>query len=344
MSQKADSYQLIDTKKRFRIDIKKRFRTVLNKDVINVRYYTAFDVCNFSCEYCVAGQNNKARIIHNFDKRKYIEIVEAIKKLPFSMNIRIGVGGEFFLSPDLIEGGRRLSWSRNVEHLNLITNLSFDYARYADLLRGYDRKKVAIVASYHPTQTENKKRWLETALHINKEYDFAVILVAYPPLLGDLPIIARELRQAGLDVFVQGYIGSYNNKVYPLSYTMEEKELLKDIMYSRHDYEFFVNCKKPGLCNAGYKSLYIDREGKVFSCGMGKGVKLGNLTESPEIRFFDAPRPCVHETCFCDTEYINTVIFEQYYFMLGGNQHKYAYRFKQLSEHIKELDEWKIAY
>jgi hypothetical protein len=264
--------------------------------------------------------------------------------LPFKVNVRLGVGGEFFLDKRLVEGARKLSWAKNVNHLNLITNLSFDYDTYSTILQSFHRKKVAIVASYHPSQIKDKKKWIETASRIKNEYDFAAIVVAYPPSMGDLRSHIENLRAAGIETFIQGFIGNYGDNVYPASYTSEERTLLKELMYSRHDYEFFVNCKKPGLCNAGYKSLYIDKNGEVYSCGMGKGVKLGNLLKSREILFFDSPRPCIHDTCLCDTENMNTVVFEQHYSLSGKNQHKYSYRFKELAEEINGLDEWDISY
>lgn len=326
------------------VSLSDRFKEPFKNDIINVRFFTGYDLCNYSCEYCIAGQSNKTILQHNFNSARYLEIVSVLTTLPFSMNIRIGVVGEYFLSHELIKGGRILSNAENVKHLNLITNLSFDYQKYTELLAGYDQQKLAIVASYHPTQIKNKSKWIRTAQQMNQKFDFAVVLVAYPPLLQELPDLINELKQEGIEVFVQGYIGEYGDKQYPDSYTIEEKSLLKKIMYSRHDYEFFINSKRPGLCNAGFKSLYVNEEGGVYSCGMGKGVKLGNLLESSEIYFFDGPRPCIHSTCLCDTENVNTLVFEHHYKIKGINQHKYAYKFKNLSDHIRELDEWKIEY
>lgn len=326
------------------INRKQRFNKWFSNDVINVRYYTAYPLCNYACEYCVAGQHSKATLTKEFDPQKYLSIIDAITQLRFKINIRIGVGGEFFLDKDLIEGGRILSRARNVQHLNLITNLSQSYDTYLKLLNGYNHRKVAVVASYHPTQIRDKKQWLSTAVAMAKEYDFAAIVVAYPPLMKELAGQVSELRSAGIETFIQGFIGIHDGKSYPGSYSPDDRQLLKQLMYSRHDYEFFVNCKKPGLCNAGYKSLYIDKNGEVYSCGMGKGVKLGDLTQNSEVSFFNSPRPCIHETCLCDTENMNTLIFDQHYSLAGKNQHKYMYRFQELAKEIKELDEWEISY
>jgi len=326
------------------VPVRARFAEQSHHDTINVRFFTGYDLCNYSCEYCIAGQTDKTRLNHNFNAVRYLEIIKVLTTLPFSMNIRIGVVGEFFLSHELIKGGRILSNSENVKHLNLITNLSFDCQKYTEFLAAYDHQKLAIVASYHPTQIKSKSMWIRTAQQMNQKFDFAVVLVAYPPLLKELPDLVNELKQEGIEVFVQGYIGQYGDKQYPNSYTIEEKSLLKKIMYSRHDYEFFINCKRPGLCNAGFKSIYVNEGGNVYSCGMGKGVNLGNLLESSEIYFFDGPRPCIHPSCLCDTENVNTLIFENHYKIKGINQHKYTYKFKTMSEYIRELDEWEIEY
>jgi len=327
-----------------RVSLSDRFKEPFQEDIVNVRFFTGYDMCNYSCEYCIAGQNNKTRLNPNFNAARYLEIIKVLATLPFSMNIRIGVTGEYFLSHDLIEGGRFLSNAENVKHVNLITNLSFDYQKYTEFLAGYDHKKIAIVASYHPTQIKNKSKWIRTAQQMNQVFDFAVVLVAYPPLLKELPDFVNELKQEGIEVFVQGYIGQYHDQQYPDSYTIEEKSMLRKIMYSRHDYEFFINSRRPGLCNAGFKSIYVNEEGVVYSCGMGKGLKLGNLLESSEIYFFDGPRPCIHASCLCDTENVNTLVFEHHYKIKGINQHKYTYKFKNLSERIRELDEWEIVY
>lgn len=324
------------------VSVTQRFQAPFHPDTINVRFLTGYHLCNYACEYCIAGQHHKRPRRQNFNATRYLEIINTLTRLPFSMNIRLGVPGEFFLSPELIQGGRLLSNSDNIKHLNLITNLSFDYPQYIEYLQGYNHQKVAIVASYHPTQIRDTAQWLHTALQMNQKFDFAVIFVAYPPMLKKLPGLVNELKQEGLEVFVQGYIGQYQNQSYPSSYTAEEKSLLKTIMYSRHDYEFLINRRQPGLCNAGYKSFYVNHEGHVFSCK--KGRRLGNLLQNNEMYFFNSARPCIYDFCSCDTENINTAVFEQHYIMKGINQHKYSYKFKDLSKYIPELDEWEIIY
>lgn len=315
-------------------------------EIVNVRYFTAFPKCNYSCGYCIAGHGEA------FSKResawkpeRYQLIIENLTRLAFKINVRLGVDGEFFLDKTLMEGARRLSHSPNVVSLNLITNLSFSYSQYKRLLSGFREEKIAIVASFHPTEVKNHDAWFKTAALMAADYDFAALLVGYPPLLGQIPGYRAKLVTNKIETFVQPFIGSFAGKHYPRDYTAQERQLLREVMYSRHDVEFLLNAKKPGLCNAGFRSLFVDAEGGVFPCGMGPyPVALGNLADGPDLKLGSGPQACPFEACQCDTENINTVQFKQYYERESKNQHKYSYRFHNNALTDNSLDEWVIPY
>lgn len=316
----------------------------LETDVINVRFYTDYNVCNYSCPYCIAGQNNKANIVEKWDGTNFDAIIENLTKLPFKINIRLGVGGEFFLNNKLVSGANKLSHAKNVHSVNLITNLIFSVVQYKKMLDHFDKKKLAIVASYHPTEVKNHDKRMESAKYMQDNFDFAVIMVAYPPSL-ELQAIKKELNDCGYTVFVQSFVGDYAGKKYPHAYTEYERKLLRSIFYSRHDYEFFVEAIKPGLCNSGYKSFYVDMTGEVIPCGMQiKYESMGNLARSPEIKLNRMPQMCRGKTCMCDTENMNTVVFAQHYNKSNKNQHVYAYRHAEQAISDPRLDEWNIEY
>src|SRR3954453_16251169 len=110
---------------------------------LNVRFLTNFNVCNFRCEYCIAGQSDRddPRMKEHFDVARYRLLLQRIGALPYALNVRIGVRGELFLSPEMIDGARELSTRPNLRSLNLITNLGFSAARYQRLLQGFDTSK-----------------------------------------------------------------------------------------------------------------------------------------------------------------------------------------------------------
>jgi hypothetical protein len=202
-----------------------------------------------------------------------------------------------------------------------------------------------MVASYHALEISNHEEWIATAQAMSDAHDFSVVLVAFPRDLHRLQEDANRLRSAGLEVFVQPFIGLWEGKMYPESYSSSDREFLKGQMYSRHDVEFLLNLKQPGLCNAGYKSLYVGPMGDVFPCGMGSyETSLGNLATTHELKLASGPEQCMFQRCQCDTENMNTTIFEKNYKFDAINQHKYQYRFKEQAATKPELDEWTIKY
>lgn len=315
---------------------------------LNVRFFTDYNVCNYSCEYCISGQSdpNDPRVLANWKIGNYRTIVDALTRLPHVLNVRLGVGGEFFLNPDLIDGARTLSHAANVRSVNLITNLSFPLRHYRRWFADFDAKKIALVASYHPSQIRNVAEWRATASALAKDVDFSVCTVAYPHILPALAEAIPALRAEGLAVFVQPFLGWLDGVFYPDAYTAEQRAQMRPLFYSRHDWEYLLEGKRPGLCHAGHTSIYVDMTGEVRICGMEiQGPQpIGNLLTGEPLRLYDGPRPCTAPHCRCDTENENTLQFEQFYERTGLNQHRYRYRFEALARGIPEWDEWRVAY
>lgn len=314
--------------------------------IVNIRYITDYPKCNFSCTYCIAGHGEvTAGRERHWDPDRYLDILGNIAKLPFKVNVRLGVAGEFFLDKTLVKGAADLSNQDNVASVNLITNLSFQYRQYKEILRSYDQAKIAMVASYHPSEIKDKPAWVDTAESMSKDYDFSVVMVAFPPTMAELQEAYHEMRSRNIEVFIQPFIGVWEGKSYPESYTEEERAEIKQLMYSRHDYEFLLNLKKPGLCNAGYLSFFVSPLGLVYPCGMGHyKTALGDLSKTSDIQLHSEALPCRFNKCQCDTENINTVKFSQHYEFDDLNQHKYHYRFEDDVLSDQSLDEWSINY
>ncbi len=313
---------------------------------IKVRFYTDYPVCNYKCTYCVAGHGPpEGRPESPWNEERYLTIIDNLCKVDFPINVRIGVGGEFFISKVLVEGARRLGQSENVVALNLITNLSFHPKQYARILKDIPKEKVAMVASYHPTEVKNADSWVAAAQELSTDYDLTTMSVAYPPFLRDLPELKAKFAAVGLDHFVQPFIGEYEGRTYPQAYTDEERAIVREIIYSRHDYEFLLNLRRPGLCNAGFRYLFIDPYGIAKPCGGADHDRiLGDLTVSSKIELLSGPRPCPANVCQCDTENINTLAFEEHYRPIDKNQHRFAYRFAEEAKERAWMDEWKIPY
>jgi MoaA/NifB/PqqE/SkfB family radical SAM enzyme len=312
---------------------------------LNIRYMTAYPTCNLRCNYCIAGHGDKhPKPQSQWDEQRFLTIIDNIGKLPYDIDIRLGVEGEFFVSRTLVDGARQLSHCNNIVSLNLITNLTFSLMQYDTLFAGYRLDKVAVVASFHPTEIKDHEAWFDKAAEFNRRFDFAVCLIAFPDLLQGMATTKRKLEGRGVQVFVQPYIGEHRGKYYPQDYSDEERAILQREMYSRHDYEFQLNLKRPGLCHAGHTAIFVSPQGKVFPCGKEYPEPLGDLSQSPDLLLGDSPTPCRFQTCQCPTENYNTVVFESYYKRSGNNQHKYEYRFQDLAQKDERFGEWNVQY
>jgi len=319
--------------------------------IYNVRLRTGFPKCNYNCPYCGVGHGiqmvegntipTAPLPLKSWQDERFERIVENVRQQPFNMNIRPGVRGEIFLSKLLLQNMKYLAQADNVRSINITTNLSFSISQYEKALADVNPKKWAFVASFHPTDIKDVEKWTETALYMNEHYDFAIALVAWPPFLAKLEEYKQQFEAIGLSCFVLAFQGEHNGKHYPHGYTDEEREQLKRLFYSRHDYELLVELQKPGKCNAGYRSFTVTPSGIVIPC---HGLKiwsekdyLGNFAESPVLNLANAARDCPFNDCTCDTENMNLLSFKNHYVMTGINQHKYAYKSNQ-------QDEWTIAY
>ncbi|MDM4016067.1 hypothetical protein [Roseiconus lacunae] len=258
-----------------------------------------------------------------WDEAKYLRVIDQFATLPYSMDVRIGVGGETFINKTVVEGARRLSNHDNTRAVNLISNLSFSFKQYERIFQGFDLSRLALVCSFHPTEIKDIDRWVETAIEVNQVVDLAIVLVAWPPLMPALADYKRRLEDCGLEVFVQAFHGWYEGQKYPESYSQDDRKRLANVFYSEHDYEHMVDLKQPGSCYAGVDYVYVDINGDVWRCGTYK-VPQGNLLNG--FRLLSEPAPCPGNECWCDTENLNTVEFRNRYEMTSLNQHKYKKR------------------
>jgi hypothetical protein len=261
------------------------------------------------------------------------------------IRLRISVNGEFFLDRQLVDGARKLSHAENLCSLNLITNLSLPWEQYEQMFDGFRLDRVGVVASFHPSQVKDREAWLETARRMAKCVDFCTVLVAYPPFLDALTGHVAWLNQAGIETVVQPFIGDIGpmtlphrvgaklRKVagmkiaesYPRRYTKDEHELIRRAMYSEHDIKYLLNLKRPGMCYAGSRAVFVNSSGLVYRCGGGSYAEsIGDLLHGTDIELADGPRPCPFATCQCDTDITSIVEFSDSYRFTGINHHKYT--------------------
>lgn len=312
---------------------------------LSVRLPNYFRPCNFHCPYCTAdiGANNvRYRWPYRENHRR---IIENLLATPYRLAIRLGPAGEFFLSKELVADARYLTQQDKVDTVDLITNASLKRSFYEKAFEDFDLSKVSMTVSYHPTEIEDADTWKETVRYFRDNMAVGIVLVAYPPLMHLLPEIRKGLLDLDVPIFVNGFIGSFDGAKYPFAYSRLENQLLKSLSYSRHEYEFWINGRKPGLCRAGMTSIFVDiADGSVYSCGYPVRHRLGELLSGPNFELLSTPTPCGNRLCMCDSENYNPVVFDKHYEKTGPGLRQYRYRYAEDARKDPALDEWVIDY
>lgn len=243
------------------------------------------DACNFRCDYC---HSNIA--VHKNEPPKHgktsDQIAEAFLRIGGRFHLSMS-GGEPLMFPDFSEFCRTIT--SNGHSLSMNTNLSIrdEIKKFSEIV---DPTKVgAINAALHKIERDRQGLSIEAFAKdvVNlqdKRFNIQVFYVLYPPLLDLFEEDAKRLRELGVDK-VAGKIfkGVYQGKIYPSSYSPEDKN--KILNYQNNSYavtfDYLDNRQydfKETPCTAGINFFKVDVNGNVQRCPSNK-EKFGNIYE-----------------------------------------------------------------
>jgi hypothetical protein len=185
-----------------------------------------------------------------------------------------------------------LSGLPHVRRVAIQTNLSAPL----DWLEKTDRQRIALWATYHPTQTPYEKFLAKCRRLAAMNVRYSVGLVGLVENLA----VAQRLR-AELPDGVYFWVNAF--KSAGPSYYPSEVEAA----YAELDPHFAVNNRShPSLgrgCRTGASVLSVDGDGNLRRCHFVKSV-LGNLY-SDELSTILRERPCPEKTCGCFIGYVH---------------------------------------
>jgi len=289
---------------------------------LRVFFVPGLDRCNYRCPYCITGPDHDRR--RAWEPGPFHRIIDRLVALPASIEaLELGVGGEPLLSSDILDGVRRLALSRNIDAVNLVTNLSPPLAALEDWLGDLPAAKLGFACTYHPSDAGDLGAFVAKVRALGSLGPGVVAgCVAYPP---NLPLVG-ELRAAaeaaGLPLFVNAFVGEYGGRSYPAAYTEAERAFLRPLVYAEHDWEYLFTPRttRGEPCGAGCSAVMIGPNGDCFRCTYeyNRGLApLGNLLRDGGLRLFDRYLPCPAEHCFCTAETTSTARFEARYRRAG---------------------------
>jgi MoaA/NifB/PqqE/SkfB family radical SAM enzyme len=213
------------------------------------------------------------------------------------------IGGEPFLYPEFDKVLKELA---QYHRLLITTNLYLSQERLEAVLKGLSPEKVHFNISYHPEYALLEK-FMGNAVYL-KERGFApdVLYVAWPPFLGEIDKTRKAFEERGFVFSLLTFQGTYAGKKYPDSYTIDEKNIIREMMkdLTMKDVESEYRLEKRNtlgrLCHAGRVYANIKGNGDVYRCGQDAfgHNPMGNIVDS-RFSLFKKPHPCPYEHCSC---------------------------------------------
>jgi len=249
--------------------------------------------CNYRCPYCVLEpcREGSAKRDRLFSTGQILDAWTKFRDRYGEAFIYIS-GGEPTIYPDFFTMLKELS---QLHRLALNTNLSVPVNSVIDNL---DPSRVSLSVSFHPFFAKMTEMADKLVALSEKKFDFDVSCVAWPPLIRKLDDYHSYFQNYKFKVIP--FRGAYDGKIYPESYTEEEKRSVDKYIADRCGTKFSVAPPMVSgrLCRAGQVFANIMPDGEVLRCGSGHERIYKNFFDG-DFLFLDKPAPCVAEHCEC---------------------------------------------
>lgn len=271
--------------------------------------------CNFSCAYC--NYNTSRSVYDIFKKRMYAlrnrfsalnipAISQSLEKTNKTFKVSFSTKGEPFLTPNLAEFCIEIA----KKHF-LAFNTNLTSTQIEKISKNIPASRILyIIASVHH-QELLKKKLLDKFIHNynlcrNAGYNITALEVAFPPFMEKATQLKQFFTDIGIDLKFTHYIGNYQGKIYPNSYTTEELNIF-GLTITKETLQSYQ--PQSTICNAGYNAAIVDKYGAVYPCGENKTYSLGNINKG--FFFKSSMTNCVASFCSCPLKEYDQLLFKQ---------------------------------
>lgn len=272
-------------------------------------------LCNFQCVYCSADPDlflkgcptTKREVARQespeVGKYSAEHIAKCFDDSGKIWRIHLMGGGETFLYPQFLELAKALTQKH---YIAITTNLSTpNVYQFADVI--WPDRVLHITASLHVMEREKRKNGVEEFIRKmlylqNKGFNVSVHHVTYPPLFPRLLKDVHYFKAQGIENFyLRPFQGVYGERLYPESYTNEEKALINSCTMDAREVDMMTINAFGRICYTGYNSFGMDHAGNLSRC-MSSSKKYGNFFTG-RYHFDESPRPCPVRLCRCPLLY-----------------------------------------
>lgn len=286
-----------------------------------IRYQPGYTLCNLSCPYCITKDFRKGRNL--FRKQDFQAILSRIEELPRTVCLHLGIEGEIFTSPEMLDEVKRVcNTSNNLIGVSFLSNIHADWEKViTPFLTSVNTQKLGMGCTLHDLVIGDVNPFFDK---VRKIKDCGVLVyVTYVAIPGRLPQI-REYKQRcddmGVPLILNALIGQVAGiegvdprKRYPRDYSADEVRQLKGLWDTPHSYKMLLDaCSPKGMpCAAGREFIYIDHQGNVLPCRRIK-KRMGNIIQE-DIRFRAKDMVCPCDRCWCGNQNQALRIVDKYY-------------------------------
>jgi MoaA/NifB/PqqE/SkfB family radical SAM enzyme len=214
-------------------------------------------------------------------------------------------GGEPFLIPNIVEACARIT---KKHYIFILTNLTINN-KIKEFAQKINPKRVSeIHASLHIKELERHNllgNYINNFL-LCKEKGFKIIanVVAYPSLLNEVKKYKKFFRDKGINIKFEPFMGRYNDKEYPQSYTNEEKKIFDfDKINLKNTYNH-----QQKICNAGYNVGLVCTSGRIQPCNQ-ISENIGHIYK--KIKFKQNLTICPYKFCGCPLSIFDPYLFKK---------------------------------
>ncbi len=262
------------------------------------------NLCNFQCEYCFCSKDTLSREHPDCGKYSQQHIAKCFDDTGKMWRIHMS-GGETFLYPRFVELAEVLT---EKHYISINTNLSTpNVYEFADVIP--PEKVLTINAALHIMERNKRKggqeKYIDKFLYLqDKGFDIRLEYVTYPPLFHRLVKDIEHFRSQGIKVInLKIFRGTYRGKLYPESYTNDEKLVINSYAVDTREISILEERKVNFfgmLCSAGKKSFRLDVSGQLTRCATLR-KEYGNFFTG-KYYFGESPVPCPVKECGCSYE------------------------------------------
>ncbi len=272
---------------------------------LSILYRGPLSSCNYACGYCPFAKRRESAAELLADRRALERFVAwAEGRAGDRLSVLFTPWGEAITRPWYRRALATLTRLPHVERAAIQTNLACGL----DWVERCDKAKLALWATYHPTQIR-RVEFVERCLDLDRRgVRFSVGVVGLKEQLDEAEALRRELPPH-VYLWVNAYKAGLGDLLAEEARRFEAIDPLYPINTVRHPSQ--------GLpCRTGRSVISVDGDGTIRRCHFVRDPT-GNLYE-PDFEAALVERPCPAPTCSCHIGYVHLDQRNLYPVFAGG--------------------------